>query len=292
MEVSNAEGLLKGVNYLRLEEAANRLSVSAYELLSLGVQGRISIWTPVLNPGMYEWLPSGTENILDFPHDAEFFREFDIEDYVIVLRKNLAEISAKGKTNIKSFVAPAQASATFHLKWGELHVSGRLPVDLGQFDIDYTGDPEKPYNHDEVMALSAALQDHRSSIEHDREMLQVTFQDPWEFVRSIDISLEAQSTTINHLFMSVNEVDRIVSQSPGNEKKDQISKPNGLQIKWTDDVVEEMISFRREKGNAATVAKYGTSRQRLDAVKKGYHERKKKEEASLVEDKQKKVAEN
>lgn len=277
------------MNYLRLEEAANRLSVSADELLSMGVQGRVVIWTPVLNAGLYEWLPSGTEDIHDFPHDVKFFREFDIEDYVIVPRKNLAEISASGKTNIKSFVAPAQASATFHLKWGELHVSGRTPVDLGQFDIDDTGDPKNPYKHEEILALSAAIQNYLSSIEPDQEMLQVAFQDPWTFVTGADVPQDAQSTSINHLFMSVDAVDRIASQSSSNEKNEQVSKPNGLQPRWTDDLIEEMIRFRKEKGNEAAVSKYGVSRQRLDVVKKEYNERKEKA-ASLVKEQQKKTA--
>lgn len=93
---------------LSLKDAARHFSLAPRRLLSLGADGRLFVFAPVLNDGLYQW-PTGQAGVAfpDLPRPVR--RHFGAADRVQLSAASLKEIEGQGWSDVRSFVAIDEA---------------------------------------------------------------------------------------------------------------------------------------------------------------------------------------
>lgn len=105
--------------YLRLTQAAEKIGSTADKLLHLGAIGKADILAPVLAEGWYEWPVSS--NGVPYPDNQVGFAKvkFGIHHRIILTRKDVATIEARGWVTPKAFFSPEAAEEHIVL-WKEM----------------------------------------------------------------------------------------------------------------------------------------------------------------------------
>lgn len=213
----------KGTEYFRINKAAEILGCTSDDLLHLGAIGKAEIMAPVISKGRFEW-PIGSAGIA-FPElDNPTQKEFNATDRVILSKIDLASIEAIGWTIPTFFYAPSSARKVIEdaqLWLGEATEQGEI-----HYITDETGEITRS---SQLFSIAPYVVDNDLN-----ELREISYFSPWHPVSSLEQDLNdtiifpsiennSEKTTINHLFISKKELQRLVS---GQAQDDATAKRN------------------------------------------------------------------
>lgn len=217
--------------YHRFNSAAARLQSTADDLLHLGVLGLLDISAPVVASGLFEW-PIGLHG-LALPEIKEpFIQEFDAASRVFLLPSDLARIEAIGWVIPELFYCPSIArhlvadqisrdalvgpdDAVWESETGDLKIIKAQAIDDQLNGLDPSSDE---YTRGKVI-MDAVFDNNRIFPPEDPEIENVirenAFNSLWQAVNQFGRNDE--KTTIDHLFISDEELLRLEARQPQDE---------------------------------------------------------------------------
>jgi hypothetical protein len=247
-------------DYFRIDSAAHDLGCTPEELLHLGAIGKLELTAPVLNSGSYSW-PNDSIAWVAFPELKEqCTRYFGGQDRVILGQKALALIEARGWVIPNSFADPKAAKQCIENirlylgKESEFEpdfetVLASLPEDVRKvaeeqkregkysarfYKIDtYTPPPLPEYLkhldpesflYSPWIALETLEAEDRLNqliLDAEEKNLQPT-SDAEEII--VQLTSDAEKTTIQHLFISKDEFNRLWRCQPQDKAQEEQSK--------------------------------------------------------------------
>lgn len=222
----------KGTEYFRISKAAEILGCTADDLLHMGATGNAEIMAPVVAKGQFEWPVDGDG--LEFPEvDVPFVVEFDAKDRVILSVSDLASIEGKGWTIPRLFYAPSKAREL--IKNNPVSLSDALEREneskrltilkiekitegietqiAEKFDTSDESDRLKATRARNSLANWTASLSTPSVLTSEMSIFRERyFYVPWYPVAPVE--LDAEKTTINHLFILKKELLRLKNGQP------------------------------------------------------------------------------
>jgi hypothetical protein len=219
---SSNKGISDLIQYYRITTAAELLACTAEELLHLGALGKLEITAPVVAAGEFTW-PTGAAKVAFIEIDSPFVHYFDASSRVALFPHDLAKIEALGGTLPWRFYAPTYSRRTienaprsFEIALAERNARrleknqqvDRWLADLrktipdGNVSSDSDSGPRFPMMGPEDTFLDDGL----------IQLREAGFYTAW--VQVGDPAADSPKTTLEHLFISKAEVDRIRQDLP------------------------------------------------------------------------------
>lgn len=199
---------LPGIKYHRISKAAEMLGITADELLHRGALGQLSIIAPVMATGRFTW-PAPEDRVGYFDMSGELEYEFGPADRVILPSNALRLIEAMGWVIPRQFYSPnvARQAALRHLQVEFVEDDGEIlpddEIELHASAADVT--PQKDLElHDNWLDLRRPL--------FQQQIRERAINGLW--TAAGDPAADAPKTTIDHLFVSVREIARLLNGSP------------------------------------------------------------------------------
>jgi hypothetical protein len=192
--------IFDNTEYFKIDKAAKKLKCTPEDILHMGVVGKISIMAPVMSEGVFQW-PVGGDG-LGFPEiDEPQKRKFDITDRVFLYKQDLAKIEATGWVIPKRFSSPSKAQEVIDYLQTWMSEPSDQPDDIlstrtvnGEVVESWTVKHLKPWKPPtELMPLR-----------------EIGLHTPWHAVQAF--KKNTKKTTIGHLFISKEQLVRLLSQ--------------------------------------------------------------------------------
>ena len=214
--------------YYRIAKAADILHCTADDLLHLGVIGKLEILAPIMTHGTYIWSAENYSIMIE-GLDEPLHREFGPADRVILSLYDLAQIEGSGSTTPHHFYSPDKALELIEYgeTWNAPHeeeIVNRTPTHPESLE-SY---PPAP-----LYKLTTKKEDSTSTLGTRHNLiLSAVSATPW--IAQEDHHLKTKETTIDHLFVSNREINRILSNTPQdksaidrNAHEKKTKKPHG-----------------------------------------------------------------
>lgn len=182
-------------SYLSLKDAARHFGLTPRRLLSLGADGRLPVYAPVLNAGVYHW-PTGQAAIAFPDLPTPFSRHFNAADRVQLTTTQLKEIEGQGRSDVRSFYAVEAARQTLaSVEFGPMLREKRLTIRTspGLGKVGY-----------QVQTL--VKEDEYKPV--DPELADLAVASAWHFAEKT--ALATVCTTPRHLFISPRELSLLI----------------------------------------------------------------------------------
>lgn len=182
-------------SYLSLKDAAHHFGLAPRRLLSLGADGRIPVYAPVLNAGIYHW-PTGVSAIAFPALPTPFPRHFNSADRVQLTLTHLKQIEGQGWSDVRSFYSveaarQTLADAQFGPMLREKRWAVRTSPGLGKAGYQV----QTLEKEDEYKPVDPELSD-------------LAMASAWHFAEKT--ALASLCTTVRHLFVKPREVSLLI----------------------------------------------------------------------------------
>src|SRR5471030_1632769 len=201
------------VEYYRINMAAEMLGCTADELLTMAAQGDLSVVAPVLARGRFMW-PTDMYRQYLIGMDASVVCEFGPADRVTLTASTLREIEALGSAVPIRFFAPDIARKAFSnaTRGAALLAEGaeterNITPNIPSVDQDQTNPLDGQAdlgNANEVPSIFAPF--------YQDQHREAAINGVWEAIDEPEDN--ALKTTIDHLFISVSEIQRLREGKP------------------------------------------------------------------------------
>ncbi|MBA5605389.1 hypothetical protein H3H36_08450 [Duganella sp. FT3S] len=204
--------------YYKIGKAAEILKCSADDIVHLGSLGKMEIMAPVLSGSMFEW-PIGSAGI-PFPElEKPFSFKFTVADRVILSKFDLASIEATGEATPNYFFLPSKARSAI--------------ADFEAFSLDEMEPFELEIKNEkgEKVGSTTILKqvDEPTLTENQIALRELSYHSPWHKAQpNINEKTETntigdQAITIDNLFVSKEEIIRIINGTPQGDDAKKIN---------------------------------------------------------------------
>lgn len=234
----------KSSEYFRINRAAEILKCTSDDILHFGAMGNASIMAPVISGGIFQW-PVGIDGIGFDEIEEPFKREFGFADRVFLSMTDLAKIEAIGWTVPNHFSSPSAAQEVIDYLQTWISAPSEQPDEI-------ISQREEAGVVVETWVLS-----HLKPWKPDSELTslrEIGLYAPWHAVHPLQ--KEANRTTINQLFISKEELSRLINRQPQDNvalaRKKKATEKNSGQVNGH---VERHASIRESILKAAIYCK-------------------------------------
>lgn len=233
---------IEHVQFYRINKVAEILGCTTDDVLQLGISGKIAISAPIIAGGKYTW-PNGLA-LVAFPEISEPFTcAFDEVDRVILSMHDLARIEAVGGVIPQSFISTSRAQQAIDscfesfeeiVNFEHRPISELLKMATDErlkFEAFLDADPQ--YCNDDKALIAKSLFEDPGPMPEGARLAFHKFQrrsaDDWYKLRKLgfesiwkstgQIKRTPPKTTIDHLFVSREQVESLTNVAPKNQKK-------------------------------------------------------------------------
>lgn len=234
--------VIEHVQFYRIDKVAEMLGCTTGDVLQLGISGKIAISAPIIAGGKYTW-PNGLA-LAAFPEISEpFTYAFDEVDRVVLSMHDLARIEAVGGVIPQSFISTSRAQQAIDScfdSFEEIVNFEQRPIpELQQMVTDERLkfeaflDSDVQYNNDDKALIAKSLFEDPGPMQEGVRLAFHKFQrrsaDDWYKLRKLglesiwkstgQIKRKSPKTTIDHLFVSREQVENLTNVVPKSPKK-------------------------------------------------------------------------